>query len=125
MKKIFIPVIVLVFATLTAVFYGAKMYLPDYSTSLLMGGNIILALLSIITFMLVANQMNKKPAAFIRGVQGSNFLKLFVCIIGILTYVIINKPHVHKPSLFVLMGIYAIYSVIETWALSRLAKEAK
>jgi hypothetical protein len=124
-RKYFIPVIILVFITLSALFYGAKMYLPEYNLNLLMGGNIILAALSIISFLLISAQMTKKPAAFIRGVQASNFLKLFVCVVSVVVYVMINKPHVHKPSLFVLMGIYAVYSIIETWLLSRLAKEVK
>ena len=125
MKKTFIPVIALTFIALAMIFFGMRTYLPAYNFTVMMVGNLIMALLSVATFYMVTNQMKKKPDAFVRGVYGSSFLKLFVCIVAILTYAIINKPNIHKPTLFVLFGIYAVYSVIETMLLSRLAKSVK
>jgi hypothetical protein len=123
MRKYFIPAIVAVFAILTAVFYGMKMYLPEYNFVVLMTGNILMASLAVISFYLVTTQMKRKPDAFVRGVYASSFLKLMVCMMAIMVYVFVNKSGVHKPSLLVLFGIYAIYSITETWMLSRMAKE--
>jgi hypothetical protein len=125
MKKPFIPVIALTFIALAMIFFGMRTYLPAYNFTVLMVGNIVMALLSLATFYLVTAQMKSKPDAFVRGVYASSFLKLFVCIVAILTYAIVNKPNIHKPTLFVLFGIYAVYSVIETMLLSRLAKSVK
>lgn len=125
MKKSFIPFILITFIALALIFFGMRTYLPAYNFTVMMVGNIIMAILSVSTFYMVTVQMKRKPDAFVRGVYASSFLKLFVCIVAILSYAIINKPNVHKPTLFVLFGIYAVYSVIETMLLSRLAKEVK
>lgn len=125
MKKYFVPVIVLIFVGLSMAFFGMRTYVPQYNFTVLMTGNVVLALLSLFSYYTINKQIKKKPDAFVRGVYASSFLKLFVCIISIVTYVIIQKPNVHKPTLYVLFGVYAVYSVAETMLLSRLAKEVK
>jgi hypothetical protein len=123
MKKYFVPTMIVVFVALTAAFSGMRMYTPQFNFPLLMTGNTIMLALSLVSYFLITRQLKKRPEAFIRGVYGSSFLKLFVSIIGIITYVIVDKPNIHKPSLFVLLGIYAVYSGVETVLLSRMAKE--
>lgn len=123
MKKYFIPVIAIVFVALALVFFGMRTYLPQYNFTVLTVGNIVMAVLSLASYFMVNAQMKRKPDAFVRGVYASSFMKLFVCIVAILTYVIINKPNIHKPTLFVLFGIYAVYSIAETMLLSRIAKD--
>jgi Ca2+/Na+ antiporter len=125
MKKGFISAILIVFVTLSALFFGLRQAAPDYSFSLLMGANVLMAVLSLIGHAIVMKQVHERPQAFVRGVYASSFLKLMVCMAGILIYVLVNRPNIHKPSLFMLFGIYAIYSVVETWLLSRMAREAK
>lgn len=125
MKKYFIPSILVVFVVLSVAFIFMKTAAPQFHFPVLMTGNVIMAVLSLVTFFIVMKQMHSKPDAFVRGVYASSFLKLFVCMIAIVAYVMINRPHIHKPSLFVLFGIYAVYSIVETTLLSRLAKEVK
>lgn len=88
----------------------------------LMGGNIIMFLLSVFSFTIVTKNMQGKPGAFVRSVNASTFLKLFVCIVSILIYALVNKPDIHKPSLFILFGIYIVYTAIETVLLSKTAR---
>ncbi len=90
-----------------------------------MVGNSIMAILSILTFFIVKKQMNEKPEAFVRGVYGATFLKLMVCMAAILLYVLFDRKNIHKPSLFILFGIYAVYTTMETLLLMKLAKQAK
>jgi hypothetical protein len=122
MKKYFILIVVILFLLLTAVFYALKTYAPQYSFDALMGGNILMAILVLVSYFLVQAQIDKRPEAFVRGVYSSTFLKLLVCIGAILVYALVNKPNIHKPSLFILFGIYAVYSIVETWLLSRMAR---
>ncbi|WP_276132094.1 hypothetical protein [Polluticoccus soli] len=122
MKNRFILIIVLLFVILSAIFFWLKAAAPQYAFGALMGGNIIMAVLAIVSYVLVTAQISQRPEAFVRGVYSSTFLKLFVCIVAILTYALVNKPNVHKPSLFILFGIYAVYSIAETWQLSRMAR---
>lgn len=125
MKKTFVASLVSVFIVLSAVFYWLRTIAPEYDFAALMTGNFVMALLAIVSFLLVTKQMHSKPNAFVRGVYASSFLKLFVCMVAIVAYALIKKPDVHKPSLFALFGIYAIYSAVETLMLSRLAREKK
>lgn len=123
MTRYFSLVIVILFIVLSVFFYMLQTYAPAYNFKLLMGGNIVMALLSLITYRIMKKQLNGKPQAFVRGVYSSTFLKLMICMIGIVAYVLINKPNIHKPSLFILFGIYAVYTFFETITISRLAKE--
>ena len=85
-------------------------------------GNLVMAMLCLASFMLVKKQAGKNAAAFVRGVSGASLLKLMVCIVGVLIYGLLNRANMHKPSIFVLMGIYAIYTAAETILLSKMAR---
>ena len=123
--KRYLVTIVVIFIALSGVFYYVKVTQPEYRFSLLMGGNVIMALLSVFTYSIVRQQMNARPEAFVRGVYGATFLKLMVCMASILVYVVLNRKNIHKPSLFILFGIYAVYTAVEAWLLSKLARQAK
>ena len=125
MKKVFLASVISLFIVLAIVFYWLRTIAPQYDFAVLMSGNVIMVVLSLVTFFLVTKQMHSKPDAFVRGVYASSFLKLFVCMIAIVAYAMVKKPDIHKPSLFMLFGIYAVYSAVETWLLSRLARGTK
>ena len=107
---------------LYAPFLLLKTFLPSIDLLALETGNGIMALLSLVTYGLVKKQMEGRPEAFVRGVYSSSFLKLMVCMISILVYVLLNRSHIHKPSVFMLFGIYAVYTIMETWLLSKLVR---
>ncbi len=125
MKRVFVASVVSLFIVLAVVFYWLRTLAPQYDFTVLMAGNIIMAAISFTTFFMVTKQLRSKPGAFVRGVYASSFLKLSVCVIAIVVYALVKRPDVHKPSLFMLFGIYAVYSAVETWLLSRLARETK
>lgn len=125
MKKVFIILTIAAFIILSAIFSALRIYAPEYNYTVLMTGNAILAFLSFISFMLVTKQINDKPDAFVKGVYSSTFLKMMISMFAILIYAFINREHLHKPTIFSLMGIYAVYSSIETWILSKIARETK
>ncbi len=125
MSKNFAVVVIIIFVVLSGIFYALKLSKPEYNFVELMVGNAIMALLSAGTYYFLKNQMSGRPAAFVRGVSAATFTKLIVCMAAIMAYAFLNKDHLHKPSLFVLFGIYAVYTVAETRFLSKLAKETK
>lgn len=125
MRKVFFATVLVSFIALSAIFFWLKGSAPEYHFAALMGGNILMAVLVTLSFVIVTRKLNDSPNAFVRGVYSSTFLKLFVCIVSIVVYALANKPDVHKPSLFILFGIYAVYTVTETWMLSKLAREKK
>jgi hypothetical protein len=125
MKKSFIGASIVIFIILSILFYLLKTYAPAYRFNVLMGGNLIMLLLSVISFFIVKKSISERPEAFVRGVYGATFLKLMVCMASILIYALVNKHDIHKPTLFILFGIYAVYTGVETWLLSRQAREVK
>ena len=104
-------------------FFTLKKMAPEFHFVALETGNTIMALLSLITFFIVKKQLTNRPEAFVRGVYSASFLKLMVCMVSILVYVLLNRTHIHKPSVFVLFGIYIIYTVMETWLLSKIVRD--
>ena len=92
-----------------------------YDTKALIIGDVGLALLSIFSFMMVNNALkNKNPNAFIRAKMGGTILRLFVCVIGIVGYVYLKeKVPMVKPTIFMLLGMYMIYTILEAVVLSK------
>lgn len=125
MNKKFLAAILIAFVVLSIVFLMMKTYLPNFRFPVLMTGNIIMAALSLGSYLIIIRRLDGQPSAFVRGVTSASFLKLMVCMIGLLAYVLVNKPDVHKPTVFALFGIYIVYTAIETALLSKQAREAK
>lgn len=125
MNKYFVYIVVLVFLVLSALFYLLHSAVPEYRLEVLMTGNAVMAILTAVSYLIVKKTVHDRPQAFVRGVYGGSLLKLMICMFGLLIYVFINRPNIHKPSVFMLMGIYAVYTTIETISLSKLARERK
>ncbi len=96
---------------------------PVYSFKILMIGNILLALVSLFNFLIIKKAVgDKNPNALIRAKTGGMMLKFFVAIGAMLAYIFINNKQVHKPTIFVFLGIYIVYAIIEALELSKIAK---
>lgn len=95
---------------------------PLIQFSLLMGANMLLFLLSLISWLIVKKQIHERPQAFVRGIYSATFLKLIICMGSFLAYALLNREHLYKPSIFLLFSIYVIYTVVETVMLSKMAR---
>jgi Ca2+/Na+ antiporter len=122
MNKGYIVVVIVLFILLSAVFYILHQQMPGFQLGALMGGNILMALLSIGSYVMIMRQFRNNPNAFVRGVFGSTFLKLMICMVAFLIYAFLNRSHIHKPTVYVLCGIYIIYSIPERVYLSKQAR---
>jgi hypothetical protein len=92
-------------------------------TRLVIPGILVLAVIHLITFFIVArNTTNENPNYFVRAVMGGTFLKFFLCIIAVGLLLFSQQKQLHKPDLYVLMFVYALYTVLETITLSRMAR---
>lgn len=123
MTKYFALIVVAIFIILTVVFYNLKTSSPAFSFPVLMIGNGLMAGLSLLTYYIVQQKIKSRPEAFVRGVYSATFLKLMICMVAMLLYILLYRKTIHKPSIFVLFGIYAIYTAIETIMLQKLAKK--
>lgn len=125
MKQLFNISILVLFIALSVILFILYKASPAYNYSVLETGNVIMMVLAFSSFMLINKQAGKNGSAFVRGVSGSSLLKLMVCMISVVIYAAVNRANVHKPSIFILMAIYAIYSATETILLSRMARTMK
>jgi hypothetical protein len=122
MKNTYLSVTLILFALLTLVFSLLMKVAPGYNFMVLEIGNLVMAALSVVTYFMVTKNM-ERTQSFVRGVSGSSFLRLMVCMVSMLVYIVMNRTHIHKPTVFVLFGIYAIYTTAETLLLTKIAKQ--
>ena len=122
MKKLFIISIGTIFVLLTVLFYTLGKT-NNLNFLVLETGNVIMALLSYVAYIIVKRQDNDKPHAFVRGVYSASFLKLMVCMISILVYVLLDRANVRKQTVFILFGIYVVYTITETRLLSKFVRQ--
>jgi hypothetical protein len=92
--------------------------------NVLLIGNLVLAAITGLSY-----SMNRKGLqssdnnAFVRRVYGSTLSKMMLCLVGITTYVVINRSHTSKATIFILMFLYVVYTVIETLSLQQLTRK--
>lgn len=95
-------------------------------TTVVLIGNFILFLLALFTFIRSAKALdNPNPHAFVRSYYAGFLIRLLVIAGAAFIYIYMNNGIVNKPALFICMGIYAVYSVIEVSALRKILNEKK
>lgn len=112
-----------IFITLSLVFGVMGVYAPQFHVIPLHIANVIMLALSLGAYLLVNRKVADRPHAFVQGVYSASLLRLMVCMAAMLAYVLLNRDRVHKPTVFVLMGVYAVYSATESVLLSRTARK--
>lgn len=115
-------VFILICGIITALLWLLLRDKPEFDFTALLVANGLMLLLSLAAWAMLRRNVGERPQVFVRGVYGATMLRLFVCLIGILSYALIKKPNVHKPTLFIMFGIYAAYTIVETMAFSRQAR---
>jgi|SRR4051812_22668410 hypothetical protein len=116
----------LLFVILNSFFFSGKNILQRWNADqgVLIIGNTLLFILSLLSFLLAARAMNNpNPHAFVRSVYVSVMLKLFVCIIAAFVYISLYKSQLNKPALFTCMGLYLVYTFVEVSGLMRMLKQ--
>lgn len=122
MKQRYIIVMTVLFVIISATLFVTWKIMPAYSFAVLESGALLVYILSILSFMVVLRQLKKSPMAFTQGVTGASFLRLMVYMVAMLIYIVLNRTTLHKPSIFVFFGIYAVFTTAETILLSKMAK---
>jgi len=121
------PVVIAILVVLvgaTIVMLGS--FEPKFHVNALHIANIIMAIISLGAYTLLNKPTAEgKPHAFVRGVYSASLLRLMVCMVGVVVYVVLNRSGIHKQSVFAMFGIYAVYTATETILLSKTARTAK
>ena len=122
MKKVFLLFTSITFALLSILFFIVHSFFPDYSFISLECGNLLMFILTVLAYILVNPKIGSRPQKFINGILSASILKMSVCMVSFLTFVLLNRENLHKPTIFLLLGIYIIYTAIETKLLIKMNK---
>lgn len=126
-QKLYWPVVGL-FVALSCLYSLAQNWLKQYGLSyqVLMGGNFILFLVTIVSlYFHVKGFLHKNIQVFFRSVYGALMIKMLFCAAAVIIYALIAKPNINKPALYVSMALYFVYSFIEVRMIFRLMKQQK
>lgn len=124
MKQSFLLIIAALFVVIGIALYVFTRVQPGYDLTALEVANGLLAVLTALGFLIMRRQMKQQGAhAFVRGVYSATLLKLMVCMGSIFIYAYATKEHLHKPTIFLMLGIYFVYTFTETAVMSRQVKK--
>ena len=124
MKRSFVISIIVAALLLCALVYFLYHQNPDFDFVPLLIGNVALALISLFSFFTISKGLqSENNSAFIRAKYTGTLVKFFACLALLLIYIFLHHQKVHKPSLFLFLGMYVVYSALEAIPLSRLAKK--
>jgi hypothetical protein len=114
---------------LTNIFFiGSKSMLVKWGvdTTVVSFGNLILAVVTLLSFGLSRRSLkSENPNVFVRAMYANVMIKLFVCIAAAFIYFAVAKKNINKPALFICMGLYVVYTVIEVSSLTKLLRKKK
>ena len=119
---------ILVFIVLNAFFIAGKNMLArgGVDQSVVIIGNLILFLVNMVSFLLSSRSLKSdNPNVSVRTMYTNFMIKLFVCVAAAFIYFTSAKPNINKPGLFVCMGLYVVYTVIEVSSLTKLLRKKK
>ncbi|HSN60424.1 MAG TPA: hypothetical protein VLR49_05795 [Ferruginibacter sp.] len=112
-----------VFAIINILIFSLKSILIKFNvdSSVLLGANAIFLLTNILVFLYQHKALsNPNPNVFIRSVIAGMMLKMFVCAIAVLAYVVIIGKDYNKKAVFISLFFYLIYLAVEVAILMRL-----
>lgn len=112
-----------VFAIINILIFSLKSILVKFNvdSSVLLGANAIFLLTNILVFLYQHKALsNPNPNVFIRSVIAGMMLKMFVCAIAVLAYVVIIGKDYNKKAVFISLFFYLIYLAVEVAILMRL-----
>jgi hypothetical protein len=121
------PLIIL-FIVLNGFFIAGKNMLAKWGVdqTVVIVGNLILFVISLISFLLSRRSLkSNNPHVFVRAMYANVMIKLFVCIAAAFIYFTSAKKNINKSGLFICMGLYIIYTVIEVSSLTKLLRNKK
>jgi hypothetical protein len=108
--------LVLFFCITTVLLMAGKTLLEGWGVDqpLLVAGNMLLFTVSLISLLLYQRAMaHPTTMGFLRNTYSGLFLKLLVCAVAAIVYVLLHKEHVNKPGLFACVFLYFVYTLLE------------
>jgi len=122
-KLMFQFFIVFILITIAAMVFAAWLDANKINHLVVIGANALLLVVAGISLLLqVKAAANPNPNVFIRSLMGGTFLKLFVILIALVIYLVAAGPNKSIYAVFVGMGLYVVYTIVEVRGLLQLNK---
>jgi hypothetical protein len=125
--KSFTPLAVIFLITTGFVlFFPSVLQSFNIDAKVLLVANIILFAAVAISFYLYSGSLkNNRPAVFLRFIYGAMFLKMMICAIAAIAYILSTGKNVNKGAIFAGVFLYFLYTFVEVAAVMKLGKENK
>jgi hypothetical protein len=96
----------------------------NIDTDVLIIGNLVLFLATLISFLLYNRSLSSKNAfAILRMIYAGLFVKLMLCAASAFIYIMAFGNNVNKGAIFCCMFLYIVYSAAEVTILMKLSKQ--
>lgn len=121
-SRFLLPLLIL-FAIINFLIFILKTVFTRYNVdgTVLLGANAIFLVMNILVFLFQQKALkHSNPNVFIRSVIGGMMLKMFVCAIAVLGYVVLIGPDYNKKAVFISLFFYLFYLAAEVGILMRL-----
>lgn len=111
MKKAIRPnLLIFIMVNTLVLVFARKLEAKGIDPELVLGGNIVLFLATLVSFWMHHRAMNTKHAGGImRNVFGAFIAKFFIILIAAFAYIFLARP-VNKYGIFVCMSLYFVYT---------------
>ena len=99
---------------------GAAWFTP----LVVVAGTVFLSGITVATYAMAMRVVrDENPNRFVRTMMLGTMLKFFAAILGAGALIVIKGKTLHKPDLYLLMGVYLVFSLTEAWFLSTEARK--
>jgi hypothetical protein len=89
-------------------------------------GNLVLFIAAAGSFILYQKALeNNNVHYFMRMFYAALFMKMFVCVVAVVIYILIARSEVNKPAIYACAALYCIYTFAEIKILMRLSRRQK
>lgn len=119
----FLLPLVSIFVIITSLIFALKSTLSAYNvdTHVLLAANLIFLLTNILVFIFQHKALSHaNPNVFVRSVISGMMIKMFVCAIAVVGYVVAIGNDYNRKAVFISLFFYLIYLAVEVAILMRL-----
>lgn len=123
-RILLIPMFIFIFFNALFLVERGLLIRHGFDQLLLVGGNVFLFILTMIALGIQLQGLNSvNPNVFVRSVYTVMIVKLFIVAITGLVYIYWNRQHLNKRGLFVIMGLYVVYTAFEIGGLMKILRK--
>lgn len=116
----------LVVAMVLSICYLLTFFHAPFTRNPIILGTLLLAGIFTLTYTIAIRGIKHDSAhRFVSTVTLGTIIKLLLCIVAVLIWLLSVRKNLNKPDLFLLMGVYAIFSIVESVYLAKFSRSLK